>query len=430
VTDPAARGRTDRPRVLIVAPHGSYRTAPFVEAAAGMGARAVVASEGRHSIVGACAGGLQVDFQRPGEALGIILADVRRNGPYAGVIGTDDDSAELGARIAASLGLPHNAAGAVAIARRKDWARARLSAAGCNVPRHRLLDLRRPLPAQLDALPFPCVLKPVSLSASRGVIRVNTAAELLSAAARIAVIISGLPDEQERNLLLAEEFVPGFEIAIEGMLCGGRLELLTIFDKPDPLDGPFFEETYYVSPSRLSPAVRAEVHGILADACAAYGLREGPIHAECRVDGARAWVIELAARTIGGLCARLFRLGTGFGLEEYVLAHAMGQPLSPRAESEGAGVLMIPIPGHGVLRRVEGVTAAADVPGVEDVVIYVREGYELVPLPEGSSYLGFIFARAETAAEAEAALREAHSRLRVIIAPIWKADVGGPVGVD
>jgi biotin carboxylase len=389
----------------------------------------VVASEGRHSIIGAYADGLQVDFRKPGRTLELIRADARRNGPYAGVIGTDDDTAELAARIGAGLGLPHNAAGSVAIARRKDWARARLSAAGCCVPRHHLLDLRRPLAGQIGSLPYPCVLKPVSLSASRGVIRADTREEVLSAAARIAIIIGGLADEDERNLLLAEDFVPGFEIAVEGMLRGGRLELLTVFDKPDPLDGPFFEETYYVAPSRLSATLREEVHRVLADACAAYGLREGPIHAECRVDGARVWVIEVAARTIGGLCARLFRLGTGFGLEEYVLAHAMGRTLMPRAESGGAGVLMIPIPGHGILRRVEGVAAASRVPGIEDVVIYVREGYELVPLPEGASYLGFIFARAETASQAEAALRQAHSRLRVILAPIWKAESRGPAGV-
>jgi biotin carboxylase len=269
---------------------------------------------------------------------------------------------------------------------------------------------------------FPCVLKPVALAASRGVIRANNVDELTLAAARIQVLLAraGLREAEERETILVEEFIPGFEVAVEGMLTQGELEILTIFDKPDPLDGPYFEETYYITPSRLEAPVQRALRETISSACAAYGLREGPIHAECRINGEGVWILEVAARTIGGLCGRLLRSSTGLSLEELVLLHAVGERPEINSETGGAGVLMIPIPQAGILRRVEGVLAAGKVPYIEEVVIHVREGYELVPLPEGSSYLGFIFARAPSAAQAEAALRAAHACLRVVVMPLWK----------
>jgi len=234
-------------------------------------------------------------------------------------------------------------------------------------------------------------------------------------------IIAGLDRREEREAVLIESFIPGAEVAVEGLLRAGQLEVLAIFDKPDPLDGPYFEETYYVTPSRHPRAVQDAVAARVAEACAAYGLREGPVHAECRINERGVWVLEIAARTIGGLCGRLLRFGTGYGLEELVLQHALGRRVATRGADGAAGVLMIPIPQAGILRRVEGVLAASRVPHIEEVVIDVREGYELVPLPEGASYLGFIFARAPSAAEAEAALRAAHAELRIVVAPLWKA---------
>ncbi|MGR9106944.1 MAG: ATP-grasp domain-containing protein, partial [Gammaproteobacteria bacterium] len=195
---------------------------------------------------------------------------------------------------------------------------------------------------------------------------------------------------------------------------------LAIFDKPDPLDGPYFEETYYICPSRLAEPLRDQVRRRVAEACRAYGLVNGPIHAECRINSEDIWILELAARTIGGLCSRLFRFGVGYSLEEVVLRHAIGLSAEAREMTQAAGVLMIPIPMAGVLRRVEGVTRASAVPYVVEVVIHLREGYELVPLPEGSSYLGFIFAIGPNAQEVEQALRDAHEQLNVVVAPIWK----------
>lgn len=408
-------------RILLIAPHGSYRTAPFLAAAKTHGIDVLIASEAKHSLVSAYAQGLHLNLDDPQASLQTILREAQRR-PFAALLGCDDASTELAALAATELGLPHNPTTAVRLARRKDLARERLAKAGVPVPHHWRLDLRRPLAAQIEDIQFPCVLKPVALSASRGVIRVNNVTELTHAMARIQVILTraGLHDTEERETILVEEFIPGFEVAVEGLLTHGQLEILTIFDKPDPLDGPYFEETYYVTPSRLDTLTQQALRETISAACAAYGLREGPIHAECRINAQGVWILEVAARTIGGLCGRLLRFGTGSSLEELVLLHALGERPEVTSEPGGAGVLMIPIPQAGILRRVEGVSAAEKIPYIEEVVIDVREGYELVPLPEGSSYLGFIFARAPNAAQAEAALRAAHACLHVVVMPLWR----------
>ena len=411
-----------RPRVLVVAPPASYRTAAFLQGGERLGCDVLIASQGAHSIVGAYAQGLHLNFNDPEQALARIARAAAEH-PFAGIIATDDSTTELAAHAAQHLGLAHNPPSAVRIARRKDLARACLAAAGVPVPRHWRIDLDTPLAPQLTDVTFPCVVKPIAMSASRGVIRADDARALAAACARVARIAASEPVAEERRVLLVEEFIPGVEVAVEGMLYAGRLTLLAVFDKPDPLDGPYFEETYYVTPSRLPDATLAALHARISEACAAYGLREGPVHAECRINERGVWILEVAARTIGGLCARLLRVGTGFGVEELVLAHAMRRRLAMQHDDGGAGVLMIPIAQAGILRRVEGIAAARAVPGIEDVIIYVREGYELVPLPEGASYLGFIYARAETPAAAEAALRQAHACLRVVVAPLFQARV-------
>ncbi len=413
-----------RPRLLLIAPHGSYRTAPYIAAAGRLGAEALVASPGRYSVVSSYAEGLHIEPGDPDAALARILAEARRR-PFAAVLGTDDGTTELAARAAAALGLAHNPPQAVGIARRKDKARACLQAAGVVVPRHALLDLTQPLAPQATAVGYPAVIKPLALSASRGVIRVDTLQALEQACRRVQRMLATEPglEPVARDHLLLEAFIPGRELAVEAMLHDGRLELLTIFDKPDPLDGPFFEETYYITPPRLSPAQTEAIRETVAAACAAYGLREGPVHAECRLNTEGVWILEVAARTIGGLCARLLRYGTGYGLEELVIAHAMGRPLAPQREEGAAGVLMIPIAQAGLLKRVEGVLAAQRVPGIEEVQIQIQPGNEVVPLPEGASYLGFIFARGPTPAAVEAALREAHARLNIVVAPLWRIGV-------
>jgi biotin carboxylase len=408
-----------RPRLLLVAPHSSYRISPYLSAAQSLGVDVLVASTSEHSLVSAVAEGLHIDLDRPQHSLDTILAAARER-PFAGVVASDDSAVTLAAQVAAALGLPHNAPEAVHLTQRKDLARARLAAHGLPAPGYRRLDLHGDLAQQAAAIDYPCVLKPLSLSGSRGVIRADMAEQLLAAAERIGAIVAELPGDEERRFLLVEDYLPGREVALEAMLHNGKLQVLALVDKPDPLEGPYFEETYYITPSRLPAAHQTLIAQRVSEACAVYGLVQGPIHAELRLHDDEAWIVEIAARTIGGQCASLLRHGSGHGLEELVVAQAVGRPLTPQAMAEAAGVLMIPIPRGGILRRVEGLGAARRVEHIVEVEIYVREGYELVPLPEGAAYFGFIFAQGPDPATVEAALREAHGCLNVVTAPVWK----------
>jgi biotin carboxylase len=411
-----------RSRLLLIVPPNSYRTVSYLESARRQGVDVLVASEGEHSLVSAIASGLHVDLDGP-EALELLLA-ANRERPFAGVVATDDTTVELGSRIAESLNLPHNPPRAALYSHRKDLSRQALHAAGVRVPAFRVLDLKEAIAPQLQGLELPCVLKPLSLSASRGVIRADTQQEVQSACERIQSILreEGIADEFVSSHVLVEAFIPGPEVAVEGLLHQGKLEVLAIFDKPDPLEGPFFEETYYITPSRHAAAIRREIIQCVRDACDGLGLREGPVHAEVRIGQSGCVIIEVAARTIGGECARLLDFGTGHSLEDLVIAHATGQPLAIERSSGAAGVLMIPIKQAGSLRRIEGITRARAVPFIEDILVSIRDGYELVPLPEGSSYLGFMFACAPTPEEAEAALRAAHAELEIVVAPLIRIE--------
>lgn len=413
---PSAESR--KARVLVIAPNGSYRTVPFVAAAQRVNAEAFIVSHGKYSLTDASARGLHVDFDQLDTALAAILDEHRRH-PFHAVLGTDDATTELASHVAQAIGLAHNDPAAACISRRKDLARARLHAAGVPAPHSYRVDLTQSLETQATRVNYPCVIKPLALSASRGVIRADNAAEFVRACRRSAALVREAAIEEERTTLLAEDFIPGIEVAVEGLLTHGALQLLAIFDKPDPLNGPFFEETYYITPSRLPPDVQQSVQHCVQAACAAYKLREGPVHAECRINAHGVWILEVASRTIGGLCGRLLRFGTGYSLEEIVIAHALGQVIDTHASSGAGGVLMIPVGQGGILRRVEGVLAAQKIEFVEEVTLQMREGHELVPWPEGSSYLGFIFARAPTPHQAEAALRAAHACLKIITTPVW-----------
>lgn len=388
-----------------------------------MGVDVLVASTSEHSLVSAVAEGLRIDLDQPEQALDAILAADHQHA-FIAVIATDDRAVNLAARVAQKLGLPHNAPQAVQLTQRKDLARARLAEHGVPVPAFKRIDLEGDITAQAASLNFPCVIKPLSLSGSRGVIRADNAAQAITAIKRITAIVNELNNAEERRYLLVEDYLPGIEVAVEGMLHNGELQVLAIFDKPDPLEGPYFEETYYITPSRLPESQQALITQRVSQACAAYGLNHGPVHAELRLNTHNqkneAWILEVAARTIGGQCAQLLTHGTGHGLEELVIAHAIGKTLPSPKTTSAAGVLMIPIPKAGILRRVEGLTAARRVEYILDIEIYVREGYELVPLPEGAAYLGFIFAQASEPAQVESALREAHAQLNFVTAPVWK----------
>jgi biotin carboxylase len=418
----------EAPCVLILAPHGSYRTSDFIQAAERQGIKTLIASEGKHSIISAYAQGIHLDFTLDEDSVFEQLKTATVNFKISGVIATDDFTTTLAARLASHLDLPHNNPDAVRLTQRKDLARDCLARHGISVPVHRRIDLERDLQSQLIGIDFPVVVKPVALSASRGVIRADDRAGLENAITRVQQILRTMDDldGDAKRFVLIEEFISGTEVAIEAMLTDGHLNILTVFDKPDPMEGPYFEETYYIMPTGLDISVVNKIGSELEDACRAYGLQEGPIHAECRIRDGVAYIIEIAARTIGGLCGRLLNVGTGYSLEELVLNHAMGRQLDIHRPEQAAGVLMIPIPQAGVLKRIEGLLDAQRVEFIEDVNIQIREGHELVPLPEGASYLGFIFSRAPMASQALQALRDAHEHLRFIIAPVWKLQAGTP----
>ncbi len=259
---------------------------------------------------------------------------------------------------------------------------------------------------------YPCVVKPLRLSGSRGVIRANTPQEFVAAFNRLKHLLLAEGYEEDETNVLVEDFIPGVEVALEGILTYGSLKVLTLFDKPDPLDGPFFEETIYITPSRLPEHVQQRIADCVSIAARSLELHEGPVHAELRVNEQGPWMLEIAGRSIGGLCSSILEFGTGMCLEELILRHAIGQEIDTVERSgQAAGVMMIPIPGAGMLKGVHGVKEAEKAPQITGVEITAKLNHTLVPLPEGASYLGFIFARGATPEAVEAAIRQAHSLL-------------------
>jgi biotin carboxylase len=403
-------------RLLLLLPTTTYRTEAFVAAAARLGVELVCASERPSTLEELSPDSLvTLDFADPLASAETIARFARRL-PIDAVVPVDDQTTVVAAAISQRLGLKANSLPAVSAARDKHAMRRCLAEASVPVPRFRLVRLADDPAARAEEVEYPCVLKPLSLSASRGVIRANDRREFVTAFHRIARILESMdasPPDEARRALLVEEFIPGREVALEGLLVGGTLHTLALFDKPDPLDGPFFEETIYVTPSRVPETTQARVAAVTRDACAALGLTEGPIHAELRVNERGPFVLEIAARSIGGLCSRTLTFGTGLSLEELILCHALGRPLqSLERERRAAGVMMIPIPRAGRLASVHGADDAAAIDGVDEVAITMHPGQDVIPLPEGWQYLGFIFARAETPAAVEQALRRAHARLR------------------
>jgi len=342
-------------------------------------------------------------------------------GPYDGVIAVGDRPTLLAALTAETLGIPHHPPAAAAACRDKFLARQAFQAAGLRVPEFFRVPISSDPMEVARHASFPCVLKPLGLSGSRGVIRANNVHEFADAFERIRTLLEGtdvaILREEQNQYLQVERFIEGREFALEGMVTHGQARMLAIFDKPDPLDGPFFEETIYVTPSRESAAAREALMETVRRAVRALGLTHGPFHAEARWNAAGAWVLEVAARPIGGLCARTVRFDGGMGLEELILRHAVGEDVSHARLSDGAsGVMMIPIPKAGIYIGAEGIESAEKIPDVQEVTITAKEGQKILRLPEGSSYLGFIFARAESPERVEHALRQAHACLQFEIA--------------
>lgn len=402
--------------MLLILPTTSYRVADFVEAAEALGVDLAVASEDEPPLR-ASDRFVRIDCSRPEDSARRVV-ELAVSTPVDAIVPADDQGVVIAALAAAELGLPHNPPEAVAATRNKAVMRRLLARGEVPQPTFRVVSASDDPGQVAGEVGFPAVLKPLSLSGSRGVIRVDDAAAAREAAERVRRILA-VAGANPQEPLLVERFMAGPEVAVEGMLWGGELEVLAVFDKPDALEGPYFEETIYVTPSRLHPEVLWEVERVTRQAAAAIGLREGPVHAEVRITAGVVRVVEVAARSIGGLCGRSLRFGlSGTPLEVLVLRHALGmRKAGLRREAAASGVMMLPIPHSGVLEGVAGVEAALAVPGVTQVEVTVPVGERVQALPEGDRYLGFLFARADTPGEVEQALRTGFTQLEINIAP-------------
>jgi len=414
-------------RVLVFAGKLGYQTRSFDAAARKLGVELAFVTDRCHQLEDPWGDrAIAVHFESPEAAAYTVMEEVRRSGESVdGILALGDRPAVAGAYVARGLGLQYNHPASVEACRSKLRMREVFRDAGLRVPWFRAVALQpAPEPALLG-ISYPCVLKPISLSASTGVIGANNREEFTAAAARVRRVLESpeILASREANLdqMLVEGYVPGREVAVEGLLTDGELRVLAIFDKADALEGPFFEETIYVTPSRLGEAQVREIERCAADAVRALGLSHGPVHAEFRINEEGVWPLEVAPRPIGGLCARALRFVRGgngevIGLEELLLRHAVEMPVGDwKREGAASGVMMIPVPASGMLEGVEGEESARGIAHIVGLEITARLHDYIAAWPEGSSYLGFLFARAERAEDVERALRLAHGKLRFAI---------------
>ena len=404
----------------------TYRAGDFIAAARRLGVSLTVGCDLPHVLTGeATANSLTLDFRDPESATAAIRAFHSQN-PLNAVVSVDDSATALAARASAALGLAGNPEESVRAAANKKVFREITDAMGLPTPWYREVSLLQAPEPLAETLRYPCVIKPLFLSAGRGVIRADDPGGFVQAFRRVARLLAR-PEYREQggalsdvalsevalsDVALVEGFIPGPEVALEGIVVEGRFQMLAFFDKPDPLDGPYFEETLLITPSRHPVEWQSRAIEITEKTVAALGLRTGAVHAELRMNGGAPVPLEIAPRSIGGHCSRILRFGAGMSLEELILRQALGMaPESPQREDRAAGVMMIPIPAAGVLRAVRGLEQAAQVPAIDDVEIAIPIGQQVVPPPEGDRYLGFIFAHAQTPDAVEAALRQAHAHL-------------------
>ncbi len=402
------------PRLLLLLPAAGYANQDFIAAAARLDIELVTCADYCHRL--APGWGLpplmSVPFDQPGIALPQVLAALKQ--PVDAVLAVDDHGLALAAQLRVALKLPGNPPEAVATLTDKLRFRQLQQAIGLPHPAFTQVDVGA---LEAAAAPgFPLVVKARRLNASRGVIRADDVNQLLRALRQVQRIQARA--QRDADDLLVERFIPGVEVALDGVLSSGALRVLAVFDKPDPLDGPIFEETLYITPSRLPDAAQCEFAAAVERACVAAGVTEGVVHAEARINDAGVWLLEIAPRGIGGLCGRVLAATLGMDTAEIVLRHAVGLTLPAQANGSAAGVMMIPIPAAGIFHRIDGLAAARGVPHITGIEITAPPGQLVAPPPEGAAYLGFIFSRAATPQQAEAALRAAHAALGVRIQPL------------
>jgi biotin carboxylase len=420
-------------RLLLLTSKLGYQTRSFSEAARKLGVEIVFATDRCHQLDDPWNDrAIAVHFEEPESAAFSILETLRGNEPD-GVLALGDRSVITAAYVARGLGIFHNHPASVESCRSKEKMREAFRVSGLRTPAFRVLPIVPTPDPALSGIKFPCVVKPICLSASQGVMRANNAAEFRRAVERLAHLLQS-PElrasrDPDLDRMIVEDYIPGREVAVEGLITEGVLRVLAIFDKPDPLEGPYFEETIYVTPSRLPREQQDAIVRCNRDAARALGLIHGPIHAEFRVNDDGVWPIEIAPRPIGGLCARALRFGPELiSLEELLVRHAIGlEGIELEREKIASGVMMIPVPANGILERVEGENEARAVENIESIEITARLHDKIVAWPEGSSYLGFIFARADDPEKVERALRDAHGKLNFVVSaelPVSNAATG------
>jgi biotin carboxylase len=404
-------------RLILLASANSYRKQDFLDAAKRLDIEVVLGMDVPAPMIDKLKCDLPLDYlniEKSSEKIAAFAAKAKVDA----ILSADDSATVLAAHASQSLNLRHNSADAAEAARDKFLMRQLFARADVLSPKFLRFTLSQDPEEIADLIPYPCVVKPRSMSGSRGVIRADSPIEFMKAYSRLKPILqSGGADD-----FLVEDYIDGVEVALEGIMNNGDFKVLALFDKPDPLVGPYFEETIYTTPSRLPHHVQQNIFAATAKAASALGLREGPIHAELRVNDQGAWLVEVAARSIGGLCSRTLQFGTDMSLEELILRQTFGMEITQTSEVahtaktsevlKAGGVMMIPIPRGGIFRCVHGVDEAKSVPLIESIEITARIDHPIYPLPEGDSYLGFIFARGAAPEEVESALRESHSKLR------------------
>lgn len=407
-------------RVLILIPTASYRAHDFIAAANRLDIEVIIGSNRRQALSKLMPdASITLNFRKSESSLRRIK-DLAQKEPLNAIVGVDEETVILAAMSSKMLGLPYNSISSVRATQDKYLMRRKMAKAGLLSPNFRACSIESNPEKLAVKIEYPCVLKPTFLSASQGVIRANSPDEFGNAFRQIKKIISDPSNRKKspesKDQILVEDYIPGTEVAVEGILINGKLKLLAIFDKPDPMEGPYFIETIYTTPSRYPESTQAEIIKTTTDAINAIGLTNGPVHAEMRINEEGIWVLEIAARSIGGLCSRALKFEKDISLEELILRHAIGQDIRHiEREVKAAGVMMMPVPQTGILKKVKNIEAAKQISGIENIVITIAPEQKLEPLPFGSKYLGFIFARGETPVSVEKAIRKAYSSLEIVI---------------